>query len=705
MEAEVLESPQLNDLINLAGANRLHPHGFLASWWITFWEMYCARVLAQTNSQLSYDNFVNAQIIGSQIPMNVQQMPLPQQMPQQMSVPQQMPQQMTQQMPQQMAMHAPMNTPMNMPMMNPQHVLGQPMSPASLMQHLNLSPGGEELRPGIPTPAYTPINALSPKRPRSESTSAAVNPASEYTQWFMQQPPVVRQQILALHQQQMQAQQKSSVMPKKSGTPGGQLVFIPTHPVQPASADAHLPKVVKPPVVGSASAPASQVGSPTSLARRRSSLANQIDAAAVAAVVAAATAPAVTNNDMPDLNHPAAAKEVDPDSFFNLDASQNGGDLSFPFLSYRDLEGHQGKAVSCAWSHDAQLLATAGHDQVVRVWTRQGDSEQLVLLGSLESVHSAPIAQVRFTPSGRRLLATASFDKTVRLFDFGPESMVISSLEQVVHLPAFTEHTGPVLSIDFMPQDDCDRVASCDGDGWLLQWSISTRSVIHRTNLQEAGAPDVTVRQIKYQPHYPSDHDDDDERQAQPPLLAVANGTSVLFYSPDGEQVSQLETGWSKQIVSLTWSVDRHWPQLMVLASADTVGVWLNPRQPVATFSLPSDRINICTLMRTDQPTCIKVLFGTYRMIYAWRVQPDKPDNGISTSPVSIEAHAGMVAGLSVTRCGALLLASVAHDGGVRVWSTVARTEPPSAVEFDLDFLNLTASDAKRLGLNGDFFN
>ena len=118
-------------------------------------------------------------------------------------------------------------------------------------------------------------------------------------------------------------------------------------------------------------------------------------------------------------------------------------------------KGHSDKVYSVVFSPDGKRLASAGRDNIVRIWNTASGKELLALKG-----HSHWVVSVAFSPDGKRL-ASGSHDTTIKLWD------TVTGKE----LRTLKGHVNPVSSIALCP--DSKRLAS-SAVGIIKLWDTIT---------------------------------------------------------------------------------------------------------------------------------------------------------------------------------------------------------------------------------------
>ncbi|WOL05759.1 transcriptional corepressor [Canna indica] len=342
---------------------------------------------------------------------------------------------------------------------------------------------------------------------------------------------------------------------------------------------------------------------------------------------------ASSSNQMDDLDHFGDVGSLDDnvESFLSNDdgdgrdifaalkstAEHNVESLSgFTFNEVGCMCTSNSKVVSCHFSSDGKLLASAGHDKRVVLW----NMETLQTVSSSQE-HSHIITDVCFRPNSSQL-ATSSFDKTVRLWN---------AAESIHCLNTFAGHSSQVASLDFHPKE-LDILCSCDDNGEIRYWSASQ-------NMCKLVSKGASI-QVRFQP-----------RSGQF-LAAVADNVVSIFDVETNTKIRTLQ-GHNK-IKSICWDANGN---TLASVSQDLVKVWsLQSWDCIHELSSKGNQFNSCVF----HPRCPQILvIGGYQSVELW--------NMIEKQTLTVQAHDGLVAALAQSNLTGMI-ASASHDKSVKIW-------------------------------------
>ena len=147
------------------------------------------------------------------------------------------------------------------------------------------------------------------------------------------------------------------------------------------------------------------------------------------------------------------------------------------------LEGHTQPVSSVSFSPDRTILASASYDHTIRLWDMSTEKDIAILEG-----HKGPVSSVSFSPDGTILASAGRYiDGTIRLWDVQTE-------ENIAILDA---HRRFVTSVSFSP--DGSTLASGSWDNTIRLWDVETKENIATFTGHVAGistvsfSPDGTI--------------------------------------------------------------------------------------------------------------------------------------------------------------------------------------------------------------------
>ncbi len=139
------------------------------------------------------------------------------------------------------------------------------------------------------------------------------------------------------------------------------------------------------------------------------------------------------------------------------------GNLIRPLVTQGDIS-HEGYVYGVSFSADGKTLATVGADNALRLWNIENGR----LLYENSRAHTGPILDVSFSPANKHLIATASFDSRVKIWDVTPDQRQIVPVTLI-------GHTGGVKSVSFSP--DGQTVVSTSFDNTVKLWDLEGKEL------------------------------------------------------------------------------------------------------------------------------------------------------------------------------------------------------------------------------------
>jgi WD40 repeat protein len=290
------------------------------------------------------------------------------------------------------------------------------------------------------------------------------------------------------------------------------------------------------------------------------------------------------------------------------------------------IPGQNARVQSLAFTTDGHLLASAGSNGIVRIWS----PDPFEQVGNSLTGHTGSVRAVVFSPDGGQIFA-AGEDGTIHVWDSPGRE-------------AFCQHGSKVRAV----AAGADRIISGGEDGLVKVWDRSTGAQVHKLTGHSGSVVMVAA--------YGNE------------IVSAADDGVRLWSAATGELLAEQE---ARGTVAAALSVDG--VEVIFAGSAGEIRFWDRPHGTTVSGSVPA-RFRALTLT----PDRTEIVFGGMGGA-VWVA--DRDSNALVEAPT---VHKSGVTAIAVTPDGSWII-SGSEDGAIHIWDratggTIVLTGHDSAV-------------------------